>query len=89
MSDPSFQYFTPHRVSPHRGVRTDRYKLIYFHRLNQWELYDLKKDPHELNNLYSNPKYSDTVQKLKSEMDRLRKQLNDHDQYVDGPPTDK
>ena len=28
MSDPSFQYFTPHRVSPHRGVRTDRYKLI-------------------------------------------------------------
>ena len=28
MSDPTFQYFTAHHVSPHRGVRTARHKLI-------------------------------------------------------------
>ena len=32
-------------VQPHYGVRTERYKLIYFNKINQWELYDLKKDP--------------------------------------------
>ena len=84
-----YHYPGDHQVQQHYGVRTDRYKLIYFHRLNQWELYDLKKDPRELNNLYSNPKYADTDQKLQSELARLRKELNDHDQYVDGPPSDK
>ncbi len=82
-----YHYPGDHQVQQHYGVRNDRYKLIYFHRINQWELYDLKKDPHELNNIYSDPSYGGTVKKLKAEMDRLRKQLNDHDQYVDGPPS--
>jgi arylsulfatase A-like enzyme len=81
-----YHYPGDHQVQQHYGVRNDRYKLIYFHRINQWELYDLKKDPHELNNVYSEPSYAGTVKELKSEMERLRKQLNDHDQYVDGPP---
>jgi hypothetical protein len=51
-----------------------------------WELYDLQKDPHELNNVYAEPAYAATVTELKSELERLRKELNDHDQYVDGPP---
>ena len=61
-------------------------KLIFFHRLNQWELFDLAKDPHELNNVYTQPAYARTVKRLKSELARLRKQLQDHDEYVDGPP---
>jgi len=81
-----YHYPQDHRVQQHYGVRTDRYKLIYFHRLGQWELFDLKKDPHELNNVYADPAYADTVKQLKAEMARLRTQLNDHDQYVDGPP---
>ena len=84
-----YHYPGDHQVQQHYGVRNQRYKLIYFHRIDQWELYDLKKDPHELNNLYSDPKYSSTVQKLKSEMARLRRELDDHDQYVDGPPTER
>ena len=31
MTDPGFQYWTAHRVGPHRGVRTDRYKLIEYY----------------------------------------------------------
>ena len=42
-----------HAVSPHFGIRTSRYKLIRFYtRVNAWELYDLQKDPHEMNNLF-------------------------------------
>jgi len=82
-----YHYPGDHQVQQHYGVRTDRYKLIYFHRLDQWELFDLKHDPHELNNLYSDPYCSGTVKKLIAELARLRKNLNDHDQYVDGPPS--
>ena len=81
-----YHYPGDHQVQQHYGVRNDRYKLIYFHRINQWELFDLQKDPNELNNVDSDPAYASTVKELKAEMDRLRKQLDDHDQYVDGPP---
>jgi arylsulfatase A-like enzyme len=82
-----YHYPGDHQVQQHYGVRTERYKLIYFHRINQWELFDLKKDPHELNNVYKNSDYEGTVKQLKAELERLRQELNDHDQYVDGPPS--
>jgi arylsulfatase A-like enzyme len=81
-----YHYPGDHQVQQHYGVRTERYKLIFFHRINAWELYDLQKDPHELNNVYAEPAYAATVKELKSELERLRKELKDHDQYVDGPP---
>lgn len=40
----------------------------------EWELYDLKNDPAEMNSLYQNPKYAKTVKKLKAELARLRKE---------------
>jgi arylsulfatase A-like enzyme len=81
-----YHYPGDHQVQQHYGVRTERYKLIYFHRINQWELYDLQKDPHELNNVYAVPAYAATVKELTAELEHLRTELNDHDQYVDGPP---
>jgi arylsulfatase A-like enzyme len=78
-----YHYPGDHRVQPHYGVRTERYKLIYFNRINQWELFDLLTDPHELNNLYPQPKYADTVRRLQAEMTRLRRELDDHDQLQD------
>ena len=82
-----YHYPQDHRVQQHYGVRDDRYKLIFYHRINQWELFDLKTDPHELKNVYADPAFAGTVKRLKAEMERLRKELNDHDQYVDGPPS--
>jgi arylsulfatase A-like enzyme len=77
-------YHTGHnRVSPHWGVRTLRHKLIYFNRLDQWELYDLQSDPREMRNVYSDSAYSGTVTALQAEITRHRAALGDRDQFAD------
>lgn len=83
-----YHYPQHHRVQPHYGVRTERYKLIFFNKINEWELYDLVKDPHELKNVYSEPAYQDKVKKLKAEMERLKKEVKDEDQFADKVPPD-
>ena len=47
-----YHYPMDHHVQPHYGVRTDRYKLIYFNKIDQWELFDLRKDPARMKNVY-------------------------------------
>jgi arylsulfatase A-like enzyme len=74
-----YEYPGTHSVHQHYGVRTERYKLICFHELDEWELYDLDADRHELNNLYSDPAYRDVVKSLKAELWRLRVQFRDTD----------
>jgi arylsulfatase A-like enzyme len=78
-----YHYPGHHQVQPHYGVRTERYKLIYFNRSDQWELFDLFQDPHELRNAYTDPAYARTVRELKAELKRLRTELDDHGQYSD------
>jgi len=77
-----YHYPKDHRVQPHVGVRTGRYKLIHFNKINEWELYDLREDPRELFNIYSEPANARLVRDLKSELDRLRNQLDDRDQFA-------
>lgn len=56
-----------HAVSPHFGVRTDHYKLIrYYKRVNTWELFDLKTDPKELNNVYGKKEYLKITKQLEA-----------------------
>ncbi|MFT3686460.1 MAG: sulfatase [Phycisphaerales bacterium] len=70
----------PHNVTPHYGVRTDRYKLIYFLApVNAWELYDLQADPRELHNRYGEPGYEAITVDLAAQLNRLRAQYNEHD----------
>jgi arylsulfatase A-like enzyme len=83
-----YHYPMHHRVQPHYGVRTERYKLIYFNKLDQWELYDLHKDPHELKNVYADPAYAERVKTLKAEMYRLKKELKDENQFEKELPKD-
>ncbi len=85
-----YRYYHPghHNVAAHYGVRTQRYKLIFFNKLKQWELYDLQQDPREMNNVYSNPAYVKTVEQLKRELQRLKKELKDEDQFQDNLPKD-
>ncbi len=62
-----------HKVHKHYGLRTDRYKLVYFYTLDEWEFYDLKTDPSEMKSQYDNPEYAKKVKELKAELVRLRK----------------
>jgi arylsulfatase A-like enzyme len=67
-----YEFPGAHSVRRHYGVRTDKHKLIYFYNLDAWELYDLGKDPNELNNVYGKPKFASLEKELKTELDRLR-----------------
>jgi arylsulfatase A-like enzyme len=73
-----YEYPGAHMVKRHYGVRTKRYKLIHFyHDIDAWELYDLKKDAHELNNVYDDLRYAGIVKELEAELQRLRKYYGD------------
>ena len=69
-----YEYFEVgiHAVEPHYGVRTDRHKLMHFHRIDAWELYDLETDPDEVHNLYGQPGFEELTASLKTELTRLR-----------------
>ena len=72
-----FEYPQPHHVRPHYGVVTKRYKLVHFDGpdLDEWELFDLDRDPRELRSVYGDPAYASIVADLKRELDRLRSEL--------------
>jgi arylsulfatase A-like enzyme len=65
-----------HMVHQHYGARTDRYKLIHFYGLDQWELFDLEKDPREMNNVYDDPEYAQIVHEMTAEIERLQEQYH-------------
>ncbi len=73
-----YEYPEPHRVAPHFGIRTDRYKLIrYYGPFDSWELFDIQKDPSEMNNIYSNNSSREIVIKLKKELLQLAQHYKD------------
>ncbi|MBD3413837.1 MAG: sulfatase-like hydrolase/transferase [Candidatus Aminicenantes bacterium] len=73
-----YEYPAVHMVKRHYGIRTQRYKLIHFYYdIDAWELYDLKKDPHELHNVIQDPSYSDILVELKSKLNSLQNRYKD------------
>lgn len=72
-----------HSVSPHFGIKTKRYKLIRFYtRVESWELFDLEKDPHEMNNLYGKASYKKITLALKSRLKALIEKYKDADAEI-------
>jgi len=63
-----------HNTRAHYGVRTRTHKVIYFWSKDQWELFDLVNDPHELDNLYG------LTASLKAELSRLKREVRAEDQ---------
>jgi len=81
------------RVPAHFGIRSERYKLIFFYgcdftgrRRTQpptppaWEFYDLDKDPAEMHNEYDNPKYAKIIAAMKTRLKETREQLHETDE---------
>ena len=73
-----------HDVPRHYGVRTDRYKLVHYYNIGEWELFDLENDPDELKSVYDDPQHAGVVTELKAELDRLRK-LYKADEFQEPP----
>jgi arylsulfatase A-like enzyme len=76
-----YEYPVPHRVRPHYGVITDRFKLVHYYKpdVDDWELLDRQKDPLEVKNFYNDPEYADVVKELHAEVIRLRKEVKEGD----------
>lgn len=77
-----YEFHSDHRVLQHIGVRTDRYKLMYFYTVDEWQLYDLKKDPAGLTNLANDPAQQAVLAEMKKELIRQRKHYDDHEPAV-------
>ena len=80
-----WMHLADHGVPAHYGVRTQKWKLIYYYGKAlgcsgaidrptepEWELFDIEKDPHEMRNLYPDLKYAGVVKELKAELVRLQ-----------------
>lgn len=77
-------------VPAHFGIRSDRYKLIFFYGYDEegsknnrtppaWEFYDLKTDPFEMKNLYADTDHQDLIAEMKSELMKERERLEETD----------
>ena len=68
-----YEFPTPNRVRPHEAVVTQRYKLAhYYGDVDDWELYDLERNPQETRNFISDPTYGPVIEDLRAELGRLR-----------------
>lgn len=72
-----------HSVRAHYGVKMERYKLIHFYKEDIWELYDLKTDPTEMNNLYGKKGTGEITGALKKELVRLQQQYDVPKEYCE------
>jgi len=73
-----YEFPQPHAVKKHYGVRTDRYKLIHFYNdIDEWEFFDLKKDPNELHNLINDPSQARNIRSLKKKLVELQVKYED------------
>lgn len=74
-----YEYKADHTVLPHLGLRGERYKLAYFYTVNEWELYDLQKDPAEQTNLIRSASHQNILRQLKAGLLNLRDRYDDHE----------
>ena len=68
-----YEYPAVHMVKRHYGIITEEYKLAHFYYdIDEWELYDRKKDKQEMTNVYNDPEYAEIVKELKQKLAVLR-----------------
>jgi arylsulfatase A-like enzyme len=80
----------PHKVYAHYGIRTPRYKLIYYYcdplkqkdakwdpHEPEWELFDLENDPYELHDVHGKPEYADTFESMKARLASMQQKIGD------------
>lgn len=75
-----YEYPAEHSVKRHYGIRTADFKLIHFYNdVDEWEMYDMKNDPKELNNVFGKPEYAAKQQELMALLRDVQQQYDDTD----------
>ena len=60
--------------------RTQDFKLIHFYNdIDEWEMYDMKADPREMNNVFGKPEYAKVQKELMELLQDTQKQYKDTD----------
>ena len=73
-----YEYPAIHMVKRHYGIVTKEYKMAHFYYdVDEWELYDRKKDVNEMNNVYDDPAYAEVVKELTVRLDEMRIKYKD------------
>ena len=67
-----YEFPGAHSVRRHYGVRNDRHKLMHFYNLDEWEFYDLEKDPREMQSRFADPEYASTINQMKADLKSLQ-----------------
>ncbi|MAS93692.1 MAG: sulfatase [Verrucomicrobiales bacterium] len=70
-----YEFPGAHSVARHYGVTTGEHKLIHYYHVGEWEMFDLKSDPDELNSVYGEDEYKDVQASLEAELGRLREKF--------------
>jgi arylsulfatase A-like enzyme len=83
-----YEYPGIHMVKRHYAFVNEDYKLVHFYYdIDEWELYDRKKDPLELTSVYDDPAYASIVTDLKNKLAEMRIYYKDSpaldQQYID------
>ncbi len=73
-----YEYPSVHMVKRHYGIVNEDYKLVHFYYdVDEWELYDRKKDLNEMENVYHDPEYKDVVADLTKQLAEMRVHYKD------------
>ncbi|SOE22706.1 Arylsulfatase A [Spirosomataceae bacterium TFI 002] len=79
-----YEYPGIHAVKRHYAIVNEDYKLIHFYYdVDEWELYDRKKDPLEMKSVYNDPAYADVVKDMKVKLADLRVKYKDSKELDD------
>jgi hypothetical protein len=61
--------------------------MHFYYDVDEWEMYDLEKDPQEMRSVYNDPAYADVQKELHARLEELRKKYGDSDelnqQFID------
>ena len=75
-----YEYPAEHMVKRQYGIRTNDFKLIHFYNdIDEWEMYDMNKDPEEMNNIYGNPEYKETQDQMMQYLKSAQEEYKDTD----------
>ena len=54
--------------------------MHFYYDIDEWELFDLQEDPHEMKNLYGDPAYAKVQADLYRQLEELRAKYHDSDE---------